>query len=510
MTLRLWMILAVALWAGSSLHAQKIVYSDYDRDENRRMKFEVVGKVGGHYQVYKNSRNKNWIVLYNDEMQEVAKEEQTYIPNNERLINTDVFAYQDFSYLIFQYQKKNAVYCMAAKIDGNGKLQGEVQQLDTSHIGFSASNRIYSVVASEDKSKLAVFKINSKNRKLYVMTTMLFDDRLNLQKKSRLEVPMEERNDNLGDFTLDNEGNLVFCKFYRNNNDIISKAWMMIKPAGVDSIRSQALAIEKTLLDEIHVKTDNVNKRYLLTSFYYKEKKGNIDGFYFFIWDAARNKESLQTVFPFTDDHRREARGEASMKMAFNDFFIRHIIMRKDGGFIVSSESYYTTSRNSTWNRWNYLYGSPFYSPLYNDVYYSPYYNNAYWNSRYGNSQSVRYHADNLAVFSFSSTGSAEWNSVIGKSQFSDESDDVISFQLMNTGGSLHFLFNQQERRNNLLTDVSLSPAGDLSRNPTLKNLDRGHEFMPKYAKQVSSKKMIIPCLYRNFICFAKIDYSQK
>ena len=47
---------------------------------------------------------------------------------------------------------------------------------------------------------------------------------------------------------------------------------------------------------------------------------------------------------------------------------------------------------------------------------------------------------------------------------------------------------------------------GQITRNPTLKNLDKGYEFMPKYGKQVSASQMIVPCLYRNIICFAKIE----
>jgi hypothetical protein len=130
------------------------------------------------------------------------------------------------------------------------------------------------------------------------------------------------------------------------------------------------------------------------------------------------------------------------------------------------------------------------------------------WNSRSNSSQAVRYHADNITVLSFNPAGQLEWNSVIGKSQFDDESDDLVSYQVLNTGGQLHFLFNQQERRNNLLSDYSMTPAGQLTRNPTLKNLDKGYEFMPKYGKQVSARQMIIPCLYRNFVCFAKIEYN--
>lgn len=129
--------------------------------------------------------------------------------------------------------------------------------------------------------------------------------------------------------------------------------------------------------------------------------------------------------------------------------------------------------------------------------------------SRFGsNNQAVRYHADNITVLSYDKTGKQEWNNVMGKSQFDDESDDMLSYQLMNTGGQLHFLFNLQERRNNLLTDFSIAPDGQLARNPTLKNLDKGYEFLPKYGKQVSARQMIIPCGYRNYICFAKLEYN--
>jgi len=268
------------------------------------------------------------------------------------------------------------------------------------------------------------------------------------------------------------------------------------------------LNIDKTNLDEIHIKVDNFNKRYFLTSFYYKERRGNIDGFYFYIWDKVSAQPVIENISVFSDELRKEAKGESNAKMTFNDYFIRNIITRKDGGFIIGSESYFTTSRFNSWNRWDYLYGSPYNLSAYNNYYYSPYYNNYWGTSRYSNSQAVRYHADNIAVLSYNSNGQLEWSTVIGKNQFDDDSDDLLSYQVMNTGGQIHFLFNQQERRNDFLTDFSIASDGQLIRNPTLKNLDKGYEFMPQYGKQVSSRQMIIPCRYRNYIVFAKIDYN--
>jgi hypothetical protein len=504
---RLLFIVSCVLALASTLKAQKIVYSEPEKDDNRRMNFEVIGKINGNFLLYKNTRNKNWITILDNDMKEIKKVDQDFIPQ-ERLINVDFFPYNDFFYAICQYQRKNIVFCEGVKIDGNGKKISDITELDSSHIGFAANNKIYSVVTSEDKSKIMVFKINSKNKDRYMVTTNLFDDSLHLQKRSAIVMPMDDRNDYLDEFYVDNAGDFVFAKFYRQNNDIISRASLVIKYAQADSFFIKDLNIENRYLDELHIKVDNYNKRYFLTSFYYKERRGNIDGFYFYVWDKETNKAEMENTVTFGDELRRDARGESNIKMAFNDYFIRNIIIKKDGGFIIGSEAFYTTSRYNSWNRWDYLYGSPFYSP-YDYYYYSPYYNSLWYRSRFYNSQqNVRYHADNIVILSFDKDGRLQWNNVIAKDQYDDETDDLISYQLMNTGGQLHFLFNMEERRINLLNDYAVSPDGEINRNPTLKNLDKGFEFMAKYGKQVSARQMIVPCLYRNSICFAKIEYN--
>jgi hypothetical protein len=141
---------------------------------------------------------------------------------------------------------------------------------------------------------------------------------------------------------------------------------------------------------------------------------------------------------------------------------------------------------------------------------YSPY-NSWQWRRDpfFNNRGNMRYNADNITVLSFDKGGNLEWSNVIHKEQFDDESDDRISYQTMNTGGQIHYVFNVDERRTLLLNDFTLSPDGQITRNPTLKNLDRGYEFMPKYGKQVSSYQMIIPCYHRNSISFAKVEFNQ-
>ena len=504
MIFRRFVLLFIICAAVSPSFSQKIVYSAPDREETRRINFEVIGKVSGNFLIYKNNRTKNYIVAYNDNMEQLAKEKHDYIPDD-RLINVDFFAYPDYAWMVYQYQRKNVVYCNAVKVDGLGKKISDVVQLDTSHIGFTASNKIYSSVTSEDKGQIMIFKINSRNRSRFIITTLLYNNALTLKKRSTMILPMEERDDYLDEFAVDNEGDFVFAKFKRSSNESIESTFLVWKEAMADTFATVEIRLDKILLDEPHLKVDNVNKRYFLTSFYYKQKRGNIDGFYFYVWDKSTRRPALENTLVLGEELRKESKGDANVKMAFNDYFIRNVIIKKDGGFIIGSEAYYTTSRAGNWNRWNYMYGSPFNN--YDYLSSSPLYNSWYWRNR-NSSTANRHHADNITILSFDKNGKLEWNSVIHKEQFDDESGDYISYQLMNTGGQLHFVFNQEEKRQQLLNDYTLTANGELNRNPTLKNLDKGFEFLPKFGKQVSARQVIIPCYYRNFVCFAKLEFN--
>jgi hypothetical protein len=501
------LVLFLTFLISSSVFAQRIVYSEPERDETRRMNFEVIGKVSGNFLVYKSLSGKNYVSVYDNDMKQVDKVLHDYIPYD-RLINIDFFPYADFAYMVYQYQRKNVVYCEAVKVNGAGKKSSEVLKLDTSHIGFAASNRIYSAISSEDKNQIMVFKINSRNKSNYVVTTLLLDKELTLQKRTQLNMPMQERDDYLDKFNLDNEGDLVFTKFTRNSNESVTETNLVFKPAMADTFTTIPVPHEKIYLDEPHIKVDNVNKRYFLTSFYYKQRRGNVEGFYFFNWDKQTKQPVMQNAVTLSEELRAEARGEASVKTAFNDYFIRNVIVKKDGGFLIGSESYYTTSRFNSWNRWNYLYGYPM--SIYDYYSYASPYNSWWWRNQYYNrgGGAMRHHADNITILSFDNTGKLEWSNVIHKGQFDDESDDRISYQILNTGGQIHFLYNQEEKRTLLLNDLILSPDGKINRNPTLKNLDKGYEFLAKYGKQVSSRQMIIPCYYRNYICFAKVEFN--
>jgi len=491
-----------------ALLAQKIFYSDPEQEDTRRTNFEIIGRVGGNILVFKNNHAENAVCVYDEDMKLLQRASMDFLP--ERYINIDFIQYQDFCYMIYEYQKKNIVHCSAVKLDGMARRMGSPVDLDTTQISFAANNKIYTTVFSEDKQRIMVFKINSRNPSNYLFTSFLYDKQLELLDRHRIGLPMDDRNEMVSNFSLDNEGTLVFGKYEKSSGgaDYVSRVSVVTKGPTSDTFSVRDIGTNERVLDEIKIKVDNENKRFILTGFYYKQKKGNIEGVYTVLWDKATDSKTKETVTVFSDELRSLAKSsEENQKMAFNDFFIKNIIVEKDGGYLLVSECEFTTSRGVPFNRWDYLYGyNPMMSPM--DYYYSPYYNPYYPYNRYGYGNSAtRYNAENILVLSFDKDGNLEWSNVIPKSQFDDETQNLISHHIMNTGGELHFLYNQYERRTQLLSDQSISPEGKLTRYPTLRNLDKGYDFMPRYGKQIAGREILIPCLYRNYLCMAKIEF---
>ncbi len=484
--------------------SQEITYSQPESNDIRNLNFDIIGKIHGNFLVYKNIRNNNAISVYDNSMKLVDRIDLRFMPD--KTLNVDFVAYPDFAWLIYQYQKRNILHCMAVKINGDGKLLTDPIQLDTTSISFFADNKIYSTIYSEDKSKILIYKIQKKNDR-FNFTTLLFNDTLQLLRKSRMETSFEEKKDVFSDFFVDNKGNFVFTKGNKSSSrDFIQQLDLIIKHPQEDTFNMNRLDLSGKYLDEIKLKVDNVNNHYVMNSLYYTKRRGNVEGIYTAVWDEGNRALASQKFAELGDSVKALAKTDGGNRVALNDFFIRDVILKKDGGFILTAEDYYTQSRSSPWNRYDYLYGYPYFSPYYYN-YYSPYSYGYYGRQGFYNNSQVRYYYNNVLILNMDNTGKLDWARVIHKSQYDDENDNFLSYVVMLTGGQLHFLFNELERRNQLINDQSVSADGDVTRNPPLKSLDRGYQFMPRYAKQVSATQIIVPCTYRNYICFAKIEY---
>ena len=209
----------------------------------------------------------------------------------------------------------------------------------------------------------------------------------------------------------------------------------------------------------------------------------------------------------FDDSIRTKLSDKTNWRTAFNDFAFRNIILKKDGGFLLTTEEYYTQSRSNRYNSRDYFYNPYFYTPGYYSFqrdYYGYYYRDPYRSSN----QDIIYNYNDVLIFSFSNNLKPEWNNIINKKQSDLETDNFLSFSTLNMGAEIHYLFLQKDKNKQLLSDHALQPDGQIKRYPTIKSGEAGYDFMPRLAKQVGARQIIVPCLLHGTIAFAKIDFS--
>ncbi|MEI8059651.1 MAG: hypothetical protein WCG67_05790 [Ferruginibacter sp.] len=490
------------------LFCQNVVYSDFDQEDSRDINFEIIGKMNGNVLVYKNIKWRHKISILGDDMQIKETIKLDFMPD--KTFNVDFVTYHDHFYIIYQFQKKNTLHCMSVKMDANAKIMADPIELDTTQIPVLADNKIYTTIVSENHQKIMIYKIPKRNEK-YVIATYLFDSSLNLLNKSRNSISIDDHRDNYDNFSVDNEGNFVFTKDSKiGNRDNSSNLDLYIKEPNQDTFDIHTIEMNNNYIDEVKLKVDNLNKRYVLNSFFYKKSRGSIDGLFTCIWDKKMAKPFNQGFLILGDSVRDEAKTSGQLKFALDDFFIRQVFAKKDGGVLLTAEDYSMQAGRSNynnWNRWDYLNNLYF-----NPYYYSPYsysynpYSSFYRPMNSFGNQSTRYYYANILILSLNKLGKLEWSQVIHKDQSDDDNDNYLSFSTINSGVQIHFLFNDDKNKNQIIANQSISPAGILTRNPTLKSQERGYQFMPKLSKQVGANQIIIPCVYRNYICFAKVN----
>jgi hypothetical protein len=482
--------------------AQSVKISDFDREDSRDINFEIIGKMNGNILVYKNIRTNHKISIFDNEMNTLETVKLDFIPD--RTFNIDFVAYADHFFIVYQYQKGNIVHCMAAKMDAMAHKITEPVELDTTKIPIAAENKIYTTISSEDHSKIAIFKIQTRYQK-FNMQTLVFDNEMKLLDKSRMLADYNDRRDSYDNFLLGNDGSFVFTYAKQSGNRDNSNALsLVVKTLQQQEFVNHEIDLNEKYIDEVKLKIDNRNNRYLVNTFYYTKNRGSIEGLFTYIWDKVAEKKFASQFTQVYDSLRDEAKNGGMLRFALDDFFIRNIIVKADGGFIFTAEDYTTDTRGNNFNRYDYLYNP--YSLTSGGYYYNPY--TGYYRpiNNFNNRPSTRYYYDNILVMSISKNGQLQWSKVLHKSQFDDDDENFLSFSTMVSGSEIHFLFNE-DKKFQIISDQSLAADGTVKRYPTLKSPQKGYEFMPSLSKQTGASQIIIPCAYRGNICFAKIDF---
>ena len=503
---RYFFLFCTFLFCITDVFAQNITYSEVEKADSRNMNFEILGNFSNNLLVYKNLNKRQLLTIYDNSMAIKADIKLDFI--SDRTYNIDFVTYPDHFLTVWQYEKGNTIYCKAARMNAEGKLVGSVYNLDTTKQSFFSSKVYYFFTWSEDKTKLLLYKTHTRNNE-YTQITKVYNDSFVILDSSKRIINYNDNREDFGDLQIDNEGTILFPKVKQNaREEYINTLEVNFKKLKSNYLTTLNIPLNKQLIQSPQIKIDNLNKNYLVTTFSYKKNGGNIDG----LLSAVISRDSFniikQTINIFEDSLRAKLSGKPDWRTAYDNLNIRNVILKKDGGFIVLTEEYYKQRRyGSNFNdRYN-GFDSRYYNS-YSDYYlYNRGYYGYYRPFNDGNSRDIVYNYNDVINFSFSSDLKLLWNNVINKTTSDIENDNFLSFINLNAGGEIHFLFLQKDNNRQILSNYALQPNGSIVRYPTLKGREAGYNFMPRLSRQTGARQMIVPCIVRNNIAFAKIDF---
>jgi hypothetical protein len=481
------LIIAIILIAFNNIpitHAQQINYSAYQPYDIRNSDMSVVGKVNGKLYTFRSLNSEYFLDAYNSDMSIQATVILDFFP--EKIENIQFIPFEQQMIVLYQAVDGTQITQYAALLDDHGRLLKGPLKIDVKKSGFFGSNNreYFATAVSEDRKQIVVYNTKTKRKNITFTTYWLDPLQLKITKRQKLSFDGGEYITH-GKGMISNAGRFYLPVYSQIGNRNFSDEYELLSIKQEDpGFKTIGLPLNDNYLEYPYQRIDNINNKIYVGAFFSTQKNGNNDGAIAAAYDM--NTDSLQYIksIPFNEQLRAET-GIRRKQKALNEFKINQLIIKNDGGFVLIAEESYMTTRNS------YLPGMGFYS-----FYYSPMM-----------TQSIReYHFNDIIALSYNANGEMEWHSIIHKEQYSQEDGGIFSsYTMLNTGGGLGFLFNDFDTRRSRIQLSSIDASGKISNGFMDTGSNDDPDWLPRMGKQVDSREIVVPCLHKKQICFAKI-----
>lgn len=475
-------LLCTASFSGAL--AQQVQYSAYSDFSIKDGNIAVVGKTGGRIYTFRGDANGYFLDAWNDSMQLVATVILDFLPS--KIYDTQFSIAGDSITLLYQYLQGRDLFMYGALLDGQGRLLHRPLKLDQKRTGFlGVGTEYYNFLVSDDKRSLSVFSVTDDTRELETKAVIFRNDLSNLR---RISSTVKRAGNLLAVRpVLTNKGDLVIpVRQATGRRDAYDKLFLLRFAENSKAPSVIPVPLTDAFVEEPFIRTAPGDGHVYVAAFYATRKNGNPDGLLYAGFDGQTFDSIRQIQVPF-DDRLRAMTGERSLRHAFANQHLRQLIIRNDGGFVAISEENYVNTRSSYSPGWGYysVYG-PF----------------------MGGPQVREYFYNDILALSVDSSGAMQWPSFIRKEQYSQEDGGLFSsFAFVNTGASLGFLYNNFNQQRSSITLVQVADDGlQQSRNFDIEG-ELAPDWVPRMAKQVSAREVIVPCLMRKKICFARVSF---
>jgi len=454
-------------------YGQEITVSDpisYRTDDN----FDVIGKLKGQYLVFQDQTTEFKIHALDENLHEKWEKELDLEKRRTKILGL-VPTKEDFS-IIYSFKIKGQLNIKARRYDPVANLldSAAVKVYDKLYLTPN-----FNIIRSENKKTILLYYI--KEQKTIEAIAFNLETMKVLWERSIKPKDMTYYED-FEQMVINDDGELFIVLEKENRKSQRENHHFEIhKVNSIGEGSSFKINMQSHLTYDIHFSFDNKNKQLIAAGLYSEKNKGRANG-YFFTQIPNNIPSNYNTTFEaFDKEFLINLIGKkADLKKGLGDTDIQDIVHRHDGGILMIAERNRKLQRGSSRN--------------------GPYSSNSLAN--------MDYYFDDVFIISIHPDGQTHWKNVLHKKQYSQDDDAIYSsFFLVKTPSSLRFLFNDEIKQENTVSEYVVRGNGKVNRNSVLSTEDQKIQLQFANAMQVSSNEIIVPSARRNKLKIVKVKY---
>jgi len=335
--------------------------------------------------------------------------------------------------------------------------------------------RTIQIKPNANKSLFGVMLLSLGQSEEAVLHFYQYDIALNQKFGKQFMLSDAEPNVFISAFDLSNNGEtFALVDYPEKQNAANTRKYFMYGyfPSTDKVLEFNILGKDSFVLEDLGFCLNNFNQSIAVSGLCTSSGNSSIPS-YFFRSYALKSGQLLQSNFaPLEEQFLRQLAnaGINRMNTDLNDFYIRKILPRSDGGCILLTEKFYQTRQNYTY----------------------------YVNNYPQTSSRIIYNFDEIGVINIQANGGLQFSELIKKHQ-SAASDGgyLLSFLPIVTNDQIYLLLNDEGTDKTELNLQSISYDGKFDKHILLKNASSSCAIIPSEYKQISSNSAII-CAIRD------------
>jgi hypothetical protein len=333
---------------------------------------------------------------------------------------------------------------------------------------------------SEDRSQLLIYRIQE-SKEIHAWSIGLDSLRVNWVSVI-LPGGMEFERD-FQQMIVDNDGNM-FCILSKENKKKGGHHYQIFRYGEASDY--QLLVHTIYLADKLTYNSlfaiDHLNRQLVAGGLIGDDYLTRATGSFYFRFPLDQEEEGVLEYREFDDVFALSVMGKGltAKNKGVTDVVLREIVIRKDGGVLMIGERERIYQRNLSGGRFDML-GGRFVTDHYHDA---------------------------IFAISYNPDGSLHWENVFHKKQYSQDDDGIYSsFFLLKTPASLRFLYNDEIRQENTVSEYVVSATGKFDRLSVMSTDKQKLRLRFRDAVQISANELIVPSERRNRLKLVRITY---